>query len=694
VHELLKSDDDKLKKLSYLSYCERAYGAGLSWSKTKKTGYNQIPENDSKCVLLMTIKEIDRIYTYLPEDVKGVVNKLKEELKKLLLEGKHNGVKEQFQETFTNTLPKKYFVMCEETPCKRQDATKLGLMKLCSIYDNSGTNCKQLSKAEWEIPEQPKLQGEEEPEDEAAELSVASSTNEDAAESPVQQLESQAEAVAPSPSTTMPSEGEVGFGIEHLRSLEATVDGIAVNAWDRAVALGKQVATDKECTADLVAESSKDYDETQERKKIAVECLANKMKLELPQFTGTKDEKILVNIVALIEWEATAMVGKMEALSTSAAGQAKTRAMDLVNGFTGEVMKAKQAIVKAQLAVKEMKAQQAIVKAQLAVCEMHADCSSTQYCRKGNYAEEGEEENLYQGCEDLDQCLEYNDAIDNMCPNVCKMHTDCPSTQYCQKGNYAEEGEEEDLYQGCEELDRCSEYKDAIDKVCPSEGHPVTQTQGSGDSDSNSDEEEDNQQLMALRADFDLQLAEFNRLMSQYERTKALFTLGAANTLNFAEQEKAYNAIAEIFGDNQIYNAKDNKVLPEEVFILSYNKAAKVIDALKKTKSRSFRALANGGGVCRHWASLLKRLILTMFPDGYVEVEKVDDYPVTHQWVRIKLGNVCTHADSFHAAGGVNEKGEWIKNAELETKVIYKTIEVMKAIDDHHNMDSKWDNCA
>jgi len=106
VHELLKSDDDKLKKLSYLSYCERAYGAGLSWSKTKKTGYNQIPENDSKCVLLMTIKEIDRIYTYLPEDVKGVVNKLKEELKKLLLEGKHNGVKEQFQETFTNTLPK------------------------------------------------------------------------------------------------------------------------------------------------------------------------------------------------------------------------------------------------------------------------------------------------------------------------------------------------------------------------------------------------------------------------------------------------------------------------------------------------------------------------------------------------------------------------------------------------------------
>merc|ERR1740130_51254 len=129
----------------------------------------------------------------------------------------------------------------------------------------------------------------------------------------------------------------------------------------------------------------------------------------------------------------------------------------------------------------------------------------------------------------------------------------------------------------------------------------------------------------------------------------------------------ARTAIKNLFTD--INNKKMTKKQDFAAHITWFNQKFKAVDEmvgiLKKTKSRSFRALANEGGVCRHWAALLKRLIKKMFPGNNVVVDKPASE--SHTWVRIKLDDkVCTHVDSFWASGFENEQtGVWSKYDEL-----------------------------
>lgn len=88
-----------------------------------------------------------------------------------------------------------------------------------------------------------------------------------------------------------------------------------------------------------------------------------------------------------------------------------------------------------------------------------------------------------------------------------------------------------------------------------------------------------------------------------------------------------------------------------------------------------------------------------MFPADNVDVDKPAS--PSHQWVRIKLGNVCTHVDSFWASGGDDATGTWIKEAELDTSNIYMNSAQMKANDNGpcegpcpHAMEPRWNDCA
>merc|ERR1712166_1146659 len=84
---------------------------------------------------------------------------------------------------------------------------------------------------------------------------------------------------------------------------------------------------------DTIRTASTNQDKTQDLKDTVVTCLAKELKLELRGFTGTTQQKILIQILPLIVWEKNAISHKEIAHSKSENGLQLDAAVSAYNTF-------------------------------------------------------------------------------------------------------------------------------------------------------------------------------------------------------------------------------------------------------------------------------------------------------------------------------------------------------------------------